>query len=345
MIFALAPNQNRDFVNGNQNRIVVTLRDNGSPVATSIPQTFSIDIAPVNDAPVVVNAFQTTIAEDSVTNFTASQLLTGNVIPGPSGATDEESQTLSIVDIDQRSTAGGVINFSSVPITSFRYIPAPNFVGQDTFTYQVGDSGSPSATTIVTVTVNVTAVNDAPEFTVGLDVSVNEDSVPYSQVWATGIRPGPTSAADESGQTVSFEVTPVSNASFFSDAPRVSPTGVLTFTPAPNAVGNAVVSIVAVDTGSDTSPNVRRSAPVLLTITLQPVNDAPIFTAGGDVTVGEDAGPQSQAWASAIFAAAGLALTPPQSTDESGQTVSFFVLSNSNRACSVSFPLFHRPVS
>ncbi len=51
-------------------------------------------------------------------------------------------------------------------------------------------------------------VNDAPSFTPGGNVVVDEDSGPYSSntPWATNIVPGP---ADEvaAGQTVTFEVT------------------------------------------------------------------------------------------------------------------------------------------
>ncbi len=42
------------------------------------------------------------------------------------------------------------------------YTPAANYNGTDTFTYTVRDNGSPTAETTATVTITVTAVNDAP---------------------------------------------------------------------------------------------------------------------------------------------------------------------------------------
>jgi len=62
------------------------------------------------------------------------------------------------------------------------------------------------------------------------------------------------------------------------------------------------------------------SAPVTVDITVDPVNDAPSFTAGGNQTVAEDSGAQSVSWASAISAGP---------ANETGQNVSF-VVTNDN---------------
>ncbi|MFN9913841.1 MAG: cadherin-like domain-containing protein, partial [Pirellulaceae bacterium] len=56
LTFTLSKQVNRDFPNGLDNLVVVTLVDSGSGVPpnsnTSAPQTFSIHIQPVNDAPI-----------------------------------------------------------------------------------------------------------------------------------------------------------------------------------------------------------------------------------------------------------------------------------------------------
>jgi VCBS repeat-containing protein len=331
LTFTLAANRNRNFPNGGNLQISVTLRDDGTTNGNLDPKTsatkvFSIDIAPVNDVPEVITTFTATIDEDAVSTFSASQALSG-IVPGPATAIDEAApkQTLSITSISPRSTQGGVLNVSSLPITSFRYIPAPNFVGVDTFTFQVSDSGSPTASTIVTGTITVNAVNDPPEFTAGPIVSVLEDSAAYSQIWATGIRRGPSGALDEVVQSVSFEITPISGASLLS-LPTIGSDGTLSFVPVANAAGRALFEVVAVDNGTPSA----RSAAQTLTIDLLPLNDRPVFTSGGDITVNEDAGNVSQAWATGIFAAVGLSLSPQQSIDEASQNINFVVLSNSN---------------
>jgi VCBS repeat-containing protein len=345
LTFTLKPDRNRNWPKGASNLIRVTLRDNGDSdapnVNTSVTQMFSIDIAPVNDPPVVQTPFSPTVAEEASTVFTATQLLAGTQ-PSHTGAlTDESSQDRSIIAVDPRSVGGGLISatLSGGSISNIRYIPAPNFVGADTFTYLLADNGTPVATTVVTVTVNVTPINDAPEFTAGADVVVNEDSGSYSQGWATAIRPGPLNAPDESTQDLRFEVS-TTNPSLFSTGglPAISPLGVLTFTGAPNATGTALVTVSLIDLDSGTLPNVNQSSPITLTITLAAVNDPPVFTPGGNVTVAEDAGVVSQPWATNIFAAAGLTVIPQQSTEESSQTVSFLFSSNSNPSLFSSVP-------
>jgi hypothetical protein len=137
--------------------------------------------------------------------------------------------------------------------------------------------------------------------------------------WATSISAGPP---NESGQTVSFQITGNTNPSLFSAAPAVSPAGTLTYTLAPDAFGTATITIVAKDDGgtlnggNDTSPSQQ------LTITITPVNDAPTFGLIGSHTVLEDASAQSVANA--------LTNPNPGPANESGQALSVSVTNNNN---------------
>ena len=77
-------------------------------------------------------------------------------------------------------------------------------------------------------------MNDAPSFTKGADQTVLEDAGAQSvSGWATAISAGP----NESGQTVTFEVTGNTNAGAVLRGAGVSPTGTLTYTPAANQNG------------------------------------------------------------------------------------------------------------
>jgi hypothetical protein len=113
-------------------------------------------------------------------------------------------------------------------------------------------------------------VNQAPTFTGGPDVSVAEDSGSQAFAeWATDINPG---APNEAGQSLTFFAFN-NNSDLFSVQPAVSSSGDLTFTPAPNGNGSAVVTVVLQDdggTGCDTSD------PYSFTITVTPVNDPPV---------------------------------------------------------------------
>src|SRR5204862_8163907 len=118
------------------------------------------------------------------------------------------------------------------------YRPAANSVDADGYSDKASDGAL--ASDVATVTITVTAVNDAPSFAKGVDQTVLEDAGAQTVAnWATSISTGP---ANESSQTVNFIVTNHNNA-LFSTKPVVSASGTLTYTPATNANGSATVSV------------------------------------------------------------------------------------------------------
>ena len=211
------------------------------------------------------------------------------------------------------------------------YTPPLHLVGEDTFLYVVTDDGSPNRSGTGTVTLLVAPINDAPQFNPGSNVISPEDSGVVSTPWARDILAGPTRAIDENfgvtKQTVSF-VLSSNNPALFTVLPVIDAAGILTFTSAPDASGSAVVTVVAVDSGSGTAPNINRSAAATFTIQITPVNDPPAFVSGGNVAVNEDSAAYNQPWATKIVPAAGLNLIPPRATDESAQVVRFDVSNN-----------------
>jgi large repetitive protein len=129
--------------------------------------------------------------------------------------------------------------------------------------------------------------------------------------WATAISPGP---ANESSQAVTFSAS-ADNTGLFAVQPAVAPNGTLTFTPAADAFGVATITVMAHDDGGTANGGTDTSAAQSLTVTLDPVNDAPGFSAGADESVLEDAGATSvNGWATAIS-------TGP--ANESSQNVTF----------------------
>ena len=119
----------------------------------------------------------------------------------------------------------------------------------------------------------VTTSNAAPSFVKGSDQLVTEDSgASQFMGWATAISPG---AMSESGQILNFVVSN-DNASLFASAPGISADGTLSFTPASNAHGVAVVTVMLHDNGGTANGGVDTSAPQTFTISVTPVNDAPV---------------------------------------------------------------------
>ncbi len=142
-----------------------------------------------------------------------------------------------------------------------------------------------------TFTITVAPINQAPTLTGAGDQTVLEDAGAQSVQWATGIGPG---APDESSQAVTLS-TANDNPSLFSSQPTLGPTGVLTYTPAPDANGSANVTVQAHDDGG-TANGGQDTTTRTFAITVKPVNDAPTFTTTGNVSVLENGGPQALAW-------------------------------------------------
>ena len=132
-----------------------------------------------------------------------------------------------------------------------------------------------------------------------------EDAGAQSLQWATAIDPG---APNESSQTVTFTTSNDNNV--FSSQPTISPTGVLTYTPAANANGTTTVTVTAQDNGG-TANGGHDSTTATFTITVTPVNDAPTLSPAADQSVSEDDGPQAVA----------LTSISPGPADEASQTV------------------------
>jgi hypothetical protein len=196
---------------------------------------------------------------------------------------------------------------------------APSAFGAARVAVQASDNGGTAnggddTSALVTFTITVVNVNDAPSFAAGGAQTVLEDAgVQTVPAWASAISAGP---ANESAQQVVFTVT-TSNSALFSAQPSVASDGTLTYTPAANANGTATITVTARDDGGTADGGVDTSALSTRQITVLPVNDAPGFTAGPDQSIAKNAGPQTiSGWATGIS---------PGPADEVGQTVTFSV--------------------
>jgi hypothetical protein len=300
--------------------ITVAAQDNGGTanggVDTSASQSFTITVTAVNDAPSFTKGADQTSLEDG-----GPQTVAGWATSISAGPADESAQTVSFTATNDNN--GLFATQPSVDAAgNLTYTAAGNAYGTATVTVTAQDNGGTAnggadTSAPQTFTITITPVNDAPSFTKGSDVTVLEDAAAYSQSgWATGISAGP----NEGTQNVTFSATNSDN-SLFSIQPSVDAAGNLTFTVAPNAYGSATVSVSAHDDGGTANGGVDASAPQTFTISVTPVNDAPSFTSGADVTVLEDSAAYSQSgWATAIS----------DGPNESGQALTFSVSNNNN---------------
>jgi hypothetical protein len=305
--------------NGSADIAVVLADDGGTAnggVNASAGQTFTILVNAVNDVPSFTKGANQAANEDA-----GAQTAIGWATAISRGPADESSQSLTF-----HVAAANPALFSVQPAVSpatgtLTWTPADNANGSTTVDIHLEDDGTGTNTSAVQqFTITVNQVNDAPSFTKGGNQAVAEDASAQSVTgWATAASPGP---ANESGQTVTFNVTNDATA-LFSSQPAVASNGTLTYTPAPNANGAATVSVRAQDTGGTANGGVNQSAIQTFTITIAPVNDTPSFTKGADELVNEDAGARAvTGWATTITKGP---------ADESGQTLTF-TASNDNPA-------------
>ncbi len=329
LVFQLADNVNtaNAALDGKSLAVRVQLQDDGlgapSPNTNiSTIRTFTVIANSINDSPQAPNYLTSTDEDQGLTILSQDVLL--QAVGGPTS--DELSQSVFMEQVERISLRGGTIlpDFDlNGRIISLRYTPPANASGTDSFVYVLRDNGNPARSGTATIVVDIVAVNDPPQFTIGTDHTSTEDfGLVTINNWATNILPGPLNDAGERAtQTVSFTVV-ADNPSLFLVQPSVASDGTLTYQSAQDANGTAVIRVTAFDDGVP----VENSPEQLATITVTALNDAPVFTPGSDVTVLEDRGLFLEAnWATQIAPAAGLLASPIRALDELSQVVDFTV--------------------
>ncbi len=213
--------------------------------------TVHLTVNPVNDPPVANQDAYTTNEDPGTLSVPA---LTGVL----ANDTDVENDPLTAVLDSGPSNAAA---FTFIGATgAFSYTPNANFNGVDSFTYHANDGVADSATVTVAITVN--SVNDVPSFTKGPNQHVVGGAPTSVDNWATAISSGP---ANESAQILTFLVTS-DHPEFFTAQPAVSPSGTLTFDPAPGANGVATITVRLMDSGGTANGGIDTSAAQTFTI-------------------------------------------------------------------------------
>ena len=286
----------------------VTAVDDGGTAngdaARSATQTFTLTVSPVDDPPSFAAGGDVTVVEGAGPQ---SRAWATAISPGPKNEADQHV-TFKLTDDNPSlfATAGrpsiarnGTLTFDSAPFAT----------GSARVTVTASDDGAATDgadnSVSTTFTIDVLPVNHAPALTDAGNQAVLEDASAQTVQWATGIDPG---APNEAAQTVTL-TTSNDNPSLFSSQPTVDQTGVLTYTPAPDANGSAEVTVTAQDDGG-TANGGHDTTTATFSINVAPVNDAPSLSTPSGQSVLEDDGPQAVA----------LTSISPGPTDESSQT-------------------------
>ncbi|MDX2109158.1 MAG: Ig-like domain-containing protein [Verrucomicrobiota bacterium] len=274
--------------------LMIALSDQGntgSGGAKSANATIPLVIGERNDAPKMDAIADLSILEDAgVQTISLTGIDDGDNL-------DVQALTITATSNNTALVPNPTVNYASPGTTgSLTFTPVANTNGSATVTVTVTDNGGTANgginTLVRTFLVTVTAVNDAPAFTAGGNVTVAEDSGNYALAWASSLSKGP---ANEAAQTLSFVITNNTNPSLFAVAPAIDSNGTLTFTPAANFSGTANISLVLQDSGGTANGGTDTSAPATFTVTVTAVNDQPTINGITDVTVLEDSGASSVA--------------------------------------------------
>jgi hypothetical protein len=163
---------------------------------------------------------------------------------------------------------GSLTPTSATSGESFTYTPNANFNGNDSFTYQLSNGLVTSPETTVTIT--VTAVNDAPVGVIDRSFDNASENTPLS-IAAPGLLAGVT---DPEGNALSAQI--VTNVPTAAGSVALTGTnGAFTYTPAAGFSGTTSFTYRAVDNATPPAA----SEPATVTITVANVNDPPVATA------------------------------------------------------------------
>jgi cysteine-rich repeat protein len=215
--------------------------------------TVAVTVTAVNDAPVAVDDAATT-AEDTALVIAAADLASDD--------TDIDGDPLTVTAV------GDAVNGTVALVAgSVTFTPGANFAGAASFTYTVSDG---ALTDTGTVTVTVTAVNDAP-------VAV-DDAATTAEDTALVVTGASLAANDTDVEGSTLTVTAVGGATSGTVALVA---GSVTFTPTANFNGAASFTYTVSDgTLTDTG---------LVTVAVTAVNDAPIAVDDGQTTAEDTA--------------------------------------------------------
>ncbi|NJN25074.1 MAG: tandem-95 repeat protein [Cyclobacteriaceae bacterium] len=250
----------------------------------NVPQTFELEVVPVNDHPTINEIIDQSTAEDTP--------LTVNLSGISAGPANESGQTLTITAIssDAAIVPDGVVTYTQGDVTgTVTFTPVANATGSVNINLVVMDNGGVlnggDNVKSIGFIIDVTGANDPPTMNdIANPPAINEDS-PEQSIALSGISDGDP----ESVQTLSLSAT--SNNTELIDNVSIeyaanATTALIKYTPKPNASGSATITV----TLSDGTLSVQKT----FIVVVSPVNDPPTLDAVPDpAIILEDAGEQT----------------------------------------------------
>jgi hypothetical protein len=243
-------------------QITVTVTDDGAG-ALNDSETYTLTVGSVNDAPVLTEIGPQIVSED--------EILTGLLV----NYTDDDPldlHTITVVSDEANVTVDGLSGHSSG--STYNLVPATDWSGTAQITVTVTDNGEGPESDSEVYTLTVNAVNDEPELTEVGDRDTDEDVTLNLSVDFTDADPTDTHTitvvSDEANVSVENLSGDISGSTY-------------DLVPAADWSGTAQITVTVTDNGTGALNDAET-----YTLTVNPVNDAPVLTDIGPQIVDED---------------------------------------------------------
>jgi hypothetical protein len=218
------------------------------PTALSATAAFSWTVSDANQAPV---------AMASTISTPRNRVFTGSLV-----ATDADNDALTFSVVTQAKK--GTVVILNAATGAFTYTPNNSPNGTDSFTFKANDGKVDSNVATVTVKFTAAASNTAPVAVNGT-LTTDEDAAGTGTLVAT----------DSDGNPLTLRI--MSNGTKGNAVITNAATGAFTYTPLPNANGSDSFTFRANDGSVDSNT-------ATMTVTIAPVNDAPVAAADSAMT-------------------------------------------------------------
>ncbi len=233
-------------------------------LADSSPFGVAVQVAPVNDLPVI-------------TGQTPNPLITNEDQP-----LTIEFSNLAVTDVDNTYPTGFTLALqpgAHYTVSGNKITPALNYFGNLTVGVRVNDGSGFSNT--FNLAVQVTPVNDAPIAIALPTVNVVEDEASETVV---DLLPG-FSDVENTSEQLSYSIVSFTNSTFFQTTPNISQSN-LRFSFKPDVFGAVQIVVRATDTGGLSVQN-------SINVNIAGINDAPGFSTIPNQVISENAAPQA----------------------------------------------------
>ncbi|AQZ35152.1 hypothetical protein BHQ29_18990 [Pseudomonas sp. LPH1] len=278
-------------------KVVSVMAVNDAPEITA-----PVSIAVTEDMPSAITGISFSDVDAGSANVTVTLSISSGTLSATSGGAVTVGGTASALTL-----TGSIANINSfIAGSNLSFTTAANATADVTLTVNINDGGNTgnggAQSANETITLEVTAVNDAPTITAPASIAITEDipgaltSISFSDVDAGSsnvtvtfsVPSGTLSATSGSGVTVGGTASALTLTGSITDINAFIAASGISFTTASNATANVTLT-VSINDGGNTGSGGAQTDTTTVTLTVTAVNDAPVNSVPAAQSVDQDA--------------------------------------------------------